>query len=88
MKTIIDTTVEILQGLNLKTEKVATPPGYSGIQVDLPNDSQAFFVWTKMDDNDYHFRTARFWANENPFAMFVSTNLPDALAKTRVLLNL
>jgi hypothetical protein len=88
MKTIIDCTVEILASMNLRTSKVSTPPGFAGIQVILPNDSQAFFVWSKMDDNDFHFRVARFWANENPFAMSVATTLPDALHKTRVLTNL
>lgn len=73
--------------MNLNAHKVTTPPGYSGIQVNLPNDTQAFFVWTKMDGNDYHFRVARFWERENPFAMLVSTNLIDALAKIRILTN-
>ena len=87
MKTIIDNTIEILSSMNLKAIKVTTPPGYAGIQIDLPNDSQAFFVWSKMDDNDFHFRTARFWANDNPFSMSICPNLPAALAQTRVLIN-
>jgi hypothetical protein len=73
--------------MNLKANKVTTPPGYAGIQIDLPNDSQAFFVWSKMDDDDFHFRTARFWANDNPLSMWICPNLPEALAKTRVLIN-
>lgn len=85
MTSIIDDTIQILESMNLNAQKVTTPPGYSGIQVILPNDTQAFFVWTKMDGNDYHFRVARFWESENPFAMLVSTNLIDALAKTRIL---
>ncbi|ANH49203.1 hypothetical protein uvFWCGRAMDCOMC203_027 [Freshwater phage uvFW-CGR-AMD-COM-C203] len=87
MKTIIDSTIEILSSMNLKANKVTTPPGYAGIQIDLPNDSQAFFVWSKMDDDDFHFRTARFWANDNPFSMWICPNLPEALAQTRVLIN-
>jgi hypothetical protein len=36
--------------------------------------------------DDYHFRVARFWEDENPFSMWVSTNLIKALAKTRILI--
>jgi hypothetical protein len=35
--------------------------------------------------DDYHFRIARFWEDENPFSMWVSNNLTHALAKTRIL---
>jgi len=87
MKSIIDDTLDVLKSMNLQAEKVTTPPGYAGIQVDLPHDSQAFFVWSKIDGNDFHFRLARFWANENPFSMWVSPNLIEALAKTRVMAN-
>jgi hypothetical protein len=87
MPSIIDDTMNILKSINLDAQRVSTPPGYAGIQVNLPNDSQAFFVWTKIDATDYHFRLARFWANENPFSMWVSPNLIEALTKTRVLAN-
>jgi hypothetical protein len=86
MKSIIDCTIEILASMNLEAKKITSTPGFAGIQVDLPNDSQAFFVWSKMDGDDFHFRLARFWSSENPFSMFVSPTLPDALAKTRVLI--
>jgi hypothetical protein len=87
MPSIIDDTMNILKSINLDAKRVSTPPGYAGIQVDLPNDAQAFFVWTKIDETDYHFRLARFWANDNPFSMWVSPNLIEALAKTRVMTN-
>jgi len=87
MASIIDDTLEILKSMNLQAYRVSTPPGYAGVQVNLPNDSQAFFVWTKIDGTDYHFRLARFWANENPLSMWVSPNLIEALAKTRVMTN-
>ena len=87
MASIIDDTLEILKSMNLQAYRVSTPPGYAGVQVNLPNDSQAFFVWTTIDGTDYHFRLARFWANENPFSMWVSPNLIEALAKTRVMTN-
>ena len=87
MPSIIDDTMNILKSINLDAKRVSTPPGYAGIQVNLPNDAQAFFVWTKIDETDYHFRLARFWANENPFSMWVSPNLIEALAKTRVMTN-
>jgi hypothetical protein len=87
MPSIIDDTMNILKSINLDAQRVSTPPGYAGIQVNLPNDNQAFFVWTKIDQTDYHFRLARFWANENPFSMWVSPNLIEALAKTRVMAN-
>ena len=83
MKSIIDDTTEILTSMNLRVIPVETPPGYSGLQVDLPNDSQAFFVWAKIDKEDYAFRVARFWANENPFSMLMIPNLIEALARTR-----
>ena len=87
MANIIDDTLQILKSMNLNAHRVSTPPGYAGIQVELPNDSQAFFVWTKIDATDFHFRLARFWANENPFSMWVSPELIDALARTRVMTN-
>lgn len=85
MPTIIDDTIKILESLNLPVAKVSTPPGHAGLRVLLPDDSQAYFVWSSMDDGDYHFRVARFWEDENPFSMWVSTNLIEALAKTRTI---
>lgn len=85
MPTIIDDTAALLSNMGLRVKRVTTPPGYAGIQVDFPQESQAFFVWSKMDGNDFHFRTARFWANENPFSMYTYTNLPEAVAQARVL---
>jgi hypothetical protein len=86
MATIIDDTIKILESMNLIVMRVSTPPGHAGIRVILPDDSQAYFVWEKMDGaDDYHFRIARFWEDENPFSMWVSTNLIQALAKTRIL---
>lgn len=87
MPTIIDDTINILSLMNLTAVKVSTPPGFAGLQVELPNDAQAFFIWTKIDKDDFYFRMARFWANDNPFSMWVSPNLVEALAKTRVLTN-
>jgi len=69
MPTVIDDTMQVLKSMGISSYRVSTPPGYAGIQVDLPNDSQAFFVWTKIDQTDFHFRLARFWADENPFSM-------------------
>jgi len=83
MKTIIDDTMEVLSSMNLLAIPVETPPGFSGIQVILPNETQAFFIWAKIDKDDFAFRLARFWANENPFSMLVIPNLIDALARTR-----
>jgi len=85
MKTIIDDTIDILQSMNVVATRVSTPPGFAGIQVDLPNETQAYFVWTKIDSDDYHFRIAKFWESENPFAMWTSPSLIDALSKTRIL---
>ena len=87
MPSVIDDTMQVLKSMGISSYRVSTPPGYAGIQVNLPNDSQAFFVWTKIDQTDFHFRLARFWANENPFSMWVSPNLIEALTKTRVLAN-
>jgi hypothetical protein len=88
VNTIIETTQEIIQGLGLEVNRVTTPPGFAGLSINLPNDSQAFFIWSKMDEDDYHFRIARFWAKDNPFAMFVCPDLTSAIAKTKVLINL
>jgi hypothetical protein len=86
--TILETTQEILEGLGLQARRVTTPPGFVGLSVELPHDSQAFFIWTKMDEGDFHFRIARFWAKDNPFAMFACPDLVTAIAKTKVLINL
>jgi len=83
--TIIDDTMTVLASMGLNAVRVATPVGFAGIQVDLPNYAHAYFVWAKIDRGDYAFRLARFWANENPLSMYVSPNLIDALARTRVL---
>ena len=85
MKTIIDDTIDILESMNVVATKVSTPPGFAGIQVDLPNETQAYFVWSKLDGDDYYFRIARFWESENPFAMWTSASLIVALSKTRIL---
>ena len=82
---IIDDTIQILASMNLRVISVETPPGFKGIRVDLPNDAQAFFVWAKIDKDDYAFRIARFWANENPFSMLMMPNLTEALARIREL---
>lgn len=87
MRSVIDDTIDVLSTIGLKAIKVTTPPGFAGIQVDLPHDSQAFFIWNKIDVNDYHFRVARFWANDNPFSMWASPNLIDAIAKAKVFVN-
>lgn len=82
MPSIIEDTISVLESMQLDAIRVTTPPGYAGIQVFLPNDNQAFFVWSEMTEGDYYFRIARFWENENPFAMWTSGNLIDALQKT------
>ncbi len=84
-KTIIDDTIDVLNAMNLTVTRVTTPPGYAGLQVYLPNDTQAFFIWAKIDHDDFLFRMARFWQSENPFSMWIAPNLIQALAKTRVL---
>jgi len=84
MPSIIEDTVSILASMNLEGVRVATPPGYAGLQVDLPNNSQAYFVWSKIDNQDFHFRLARFWENDNPFSMVVCPSLPEAIAQTLV----
>ena len=84
---IIDVTIGILSNMGLEATRVTTPPGYAGITVLLPNDSQAFFIWSKMDEGDFHFRLARFWESDNPFSMWACPDLIQAIAKTRVLLN-
>lgn len=87
MDSIIDVTLSMIESLGLSASKVTTPPGYAGLSVPLPNDGQAFFIWSKMDEGDYLFKLARFWETENPFSMIISSNLPDAIAQTKVLLN-
>lgn len=85
MATIIDDTINILKGMGLKAEAIATPPGYAGIQVRLPHDAQGYFVWAKIDNNDFAFRLARFWEADNPMSMLICPTLIDAIARTRVL---
>jgi hypothetical protein len=84
MPTIIDDTKQILMSMGLRVGPVATPPGFTGLQVDLPNDAQGFFVWERIDGDDYIFRIARFWASDNPFSMMASPTLIDAVRQTRV----
>lgn len=87
MNSIIDDTISILAGMGLKANLVSSPPGFTGLQVNLPHDSQAYFVWAKLDGNDFAFRLARFWQSDSPFSMWVCPTLNDAIAKTRVLIS-
>lgn len=85
MPSIIDDTIAILDTMGLKADRVTTPPGYQGLQVNLPNDAHAYFVWAKIDDEDFAFRLARFWEGSNPISSLISPTLGDAIAQIRVL---
>lgn len=86
MDTILDTTLDLFKSLGLEGRHVTAHPGYVALAVDLPNDGHAYFVWSKMDLNDFRFRVASFWISGNPNEpMFKSSNLPEAFAKTKTL---
>lgn len=85
--TIIDDTINILKGMGLEVNRVSTAPRFAGIVAKLPNDSQVFFVWSEMDEGDYHFRVARFWQSENPFSMMAFEDLVAALVNLRILIS-
>ena len=84
---IIDDTINILRGMGLEVNIVSTAPRFAGIVAKLPNDSQVFFVWSEMDEGDYHFRVARFWQSENPFSMMAFDDLIAALVNLRILIS-
>ena len=83
MPSIIDDTVKVLESMNLRAFPVESPPGYSSIVVNLPHDAQAYFVWAKIDKDDFAFRLARFWTSDNPFSTLVIPDLIHALSQTR-----
>lgn len=85
MPTILDATVEVFKSMGLQGERISTPPGYAGLVVDLPNDFQAYFIWAKMDDNDFSFRLARFYESDNRKSLWIMDDLISAVAKMRVL---
>jgi hypothetical protein len=87
MKSIIENTADILRGMGLEVNPVATAPRFAGIVAKLPNDSQVFFVWSEMDEGDFHFRVARFWQSENPFSMMAFDDLISAITNLRILIN-
>ena len=87
MKSIIEDTASILRGMGLEVNPVATAPRFAGLVAKLPNDSQVFFVWSEMDEGDFHFRVARFWQSENPFSMMAFEDLITALTNLRILIN-
>ena len=87
MKSIIEDTADILRGMGLEVNAVATAPRFAGIVAKLPTDSQVFFVWSEMDEGDFHFRVARFWQSENPFSMMAFEGLVSALVSLRLLIN-
>jgi hypothetical protein len=87
MKSIIENTADILRGMGLEVNPVATAPRFAGIVAKLPNDSQVFFVWSEMDEGDFHFRVARFWQSENPFSMMAFDDLTSAITNLRILIN-
>jgi len=84
---IIDDTINILKGMGLEVNRVSTAPRFAGIVAKLPNDSQVFFVWSEMDEGDYHFRVARFWQSDNPFSMMAFEDLIAALVNLRILIS-
>ena len=87
MQSIIEDTIGILRGMDLEVNPVTTPPRFAGIVAKLPNDSQVFFVWSEMDEGDFHFRVARFWQSENPFSMMAFEDLISALVNLRILIS-
>jgi hypothetical protein len=87
MKSIIENTADILRSMGLEVNPVATEPRFAGIVAKLPNDSQVFFVWSEMDEGDFHFRVARFWQSENPFSMMAFDDLISAITNLRILIN-
>lgn len=87
MKSIIEDTADILRGMGLEVNPVATAPKLAGIVAKLPNDSQVFFVWSEMGEGDFHFRVARFWQSENPFSMMAFEDLVAALVNLRILIS-
>ena len=87
MKSIIEDTAGILRGMGLEVNPVSTAPRFAGIVAKLPNDSQVFFVWSEMDEGDFHFRVARFWQSENPFSMMAFDDLISALVNLRILIS-
>jgi hypothetical protein len=87
MNTVIDDTFCIIKSMGFEVATVATTPGYAGLAVQLPHDSQAFFVWSKMNEGDYHFRVARFWQNEQPFSMVAYEDLIAAIVNLRILIS-
>ncbi|NBR23368.1 MAG: hypothetical protein EBU08_06255 [Micrococcales bacterium] len=87
MKSIIEDTADILKGMGLEVNAVTTAPRFAGIVARLPNDSQVFFVWSEMDEGDFHFRVARFWQSENPFSMMAFEDLIAALVNLRILIS-
>lgn len=87
MKSIIEDTADILKGMGLEVNPVATAPKFAGIVAKLPNDSQVFFVWSEMGEGDFHFRVARFWQSDNPFSMMAYEDLIAALVNLRILIS-
>ena len=87
MRSIIEDTAGILRGMGLEVNPVSTAPRFAGIVAKLPNDSQVFFVWSEMDEGDFHFRVARFWQSENPFSMMAFDDLISALVNLRILIS-
>jgi hypothetical protein len=84
---IIEDTISILRGMGLEVNPVTTTPRFAGIVAKLPNDSQVFFVWSEMGEDDFHFRVARFWQSENPFSMMAFEDLTAALVNLRILIS-
>jgi hypothetical protein len=87
MQSIIEDTANILRGMGLEVNPVATTPRFAGLVAKLPNDSQVFFVWSEMGEGDFHFRVARFWESDNPFSMMAFEDLISALVNLRILIS-
>jgi len=85
MATVLDDTLLILNSMGLEAEMSVMQTGYYGITVELPDESQAYFVWSAMNQGDFHFRLARFCEGEH--SHFIAPNLPLAIEKTRAMVD-
>ena len=84
--TIIDDAMVVLADLGFRSELVQTQPGFSGFLAKAPNGVSGYFVWSHFDVDDYQFRIARFWIDNEHEKGYVDHNLINAVARAKSLL--
>ena len=84
--TILDDAMMVLARLGFQSHLVKTQPGFSGFLAKSENGVSGYFVWSHNSDDDYQFRIARFWLDNEDEKGFADHDLITAVSRAKNLL--